>query len=392
MQDLYTILNVDRSASKDEINAAFKKLARKYHPDVNKDEGAIEKFKEISYAYDVLSNPEKRAEYDSGRMFGGGGGKDFHNTDSYIRFNFENLNLNDIFSAFGSNFFTFFGEQGREATETQTGIRRGSDIDVELEVTLEEASNKAVKEVSYNAMIQCNSCSGYGSSSGSSGHMTCSSCHGSGQMKYVNQTLFGEIITSNICSACKGKGVIIRNPCVSCNGAGVKKGKKRVNVTLPYGIRDSVRLKVKEKGNNGPANSKPGNLYILIKLLPHDYFAVEENDIISVLEVPYYMAVLGGKAKVRTLYEEIEILLKPVLKNYDRIKLKGYGMPIFNKNEEKKGDMYLNVELYVPETLTPEEKSAMEQLQKFSSLKAKQKKLHKKHSYFSRIRSFFTNG
>lgn len=390
MQDLYAILNIERSASQEDVNAAFKKMAKQYHPDVNKSPGAAEKFKEISYAYDVLSNPEKRAAYDNGSLFGGGEGKDFHDTDSYIRFNFENINFSDIFSAFGSNLFTFFGDGERAYTDIKSDVKRGSDIDLEMGVTLEEASNAVSKEVQYNALVTCDLCKGFGSMNGKSGYSRCDYCQGKGQTRNVNHTLFGEVITSNICSKCRGKGTIIQNPCSKCSGQGINKGKRKVTVTLPLGIRDSVRLKVKGKGNNGPAGGDAGNLYILVKILPHEYFVVDNNDIISLIEIPFHTAILGGKTKVKTLYGEREVNLKPMLKSGDRIRLSNYGMPIFN-NGKRRGDMYLNVEIVIPATMSTAEKKLVEELSKTLVDKPKQKQIQQKRSYFSRIRSFFAN-
>lgn len=344
MKDYYSILGVSRNATQEEIKEAYKRLAKKYHPDRNPgDKSAEEKFKEINEAYQVLGDPEKRKQYD--RMyeagfdpFGAGrwgtGGFNFDFSD------FNIPNFNDLFESIFEN------QTVRNVPEA------GEDIEVEKEVTLEDIYHGKELDVGYYRLHPCTVCGGKGYRAGKTG--VCGTCNGKGYVK-ASHGLFS---LKQTCPTCKGTGRW-GSFCSSCNEGRVQ-GYERISVKLPRGVRDGEKLRVQGKGNAGRFGGKPGDLYVKIKVLPHHLFEVEGSDIIYHLPISMFDAVLGSEVEVPTLDGRVSLKIPPGTDSGTRLRLKEKGLP--DRKTGRNGDMFVVIKITVPKNLTPEEKMALEKL------------------------------
>jgi len=342
-RDYYEVLGVSRDSSLSEIKKTYRKLARKYHPDVNNgDQSAEEKFKEISEAYAVLSNEEKRRQYD---QFG------------FSRNLFENFDPNSVFSEFGFGdvFNAFFGSSfggGFSASHRSGRQSRGSDINIDITCSFKESAFGVKKEVEYLANDICEVCSGKGSADEKEIE-TCSVCRGTGQVRSTRQTFIGSIITTSTCKNCQGTGKIIKDPCKKCGGNGYYRKKKRVKVDIPAGIHDGDRLRVVGKGNSSGIGSTSGDLFITVrvKLLPG--FKRVGDDVVSSIDISFAQAALGCKLVVETLDGEEEVIIKPGTQAGTKIVLKSRGM--VHLNGYRRGDHIIDVNVKIPTKLTHEE-------------------------------------
>jgi molecular chaperone DnaJ len=358
-RDYYEVLGVPKGASKDEIKKAYRKLAVQYHPDRNKgNKEAEEKFKEASEAYEVLSDDKKRQAYDQfgfagvegmGSGAGGGGAQDF----SSVFRDFE-----DIFGDFSGIFDSFFGGGGgRTRQSTRDRVQRGHDLRYDLEITFEEAVFGTKKEVTYTRNVSCSECNGSGAAKGSS-KKTCPTCGGSGQVRRSS----GFFSIASPCPTCQGEGYVVENPCDNCNGSGVVKKRQKVKVTIPAGIESGKRINIPEQGEAGPNGGPYGDLYVYIRVLPHEYFEREGNDLYCAIPLSITQATLGTEVYVQTLDEKrIKLKIPSGTQNGKVFRIKNEGVPYLH-NANRRGDLYIKVLVEVPKRLSPKAKEIMREL------------------------------
>ena len=345
-RDYYEVLGVSRESSLEEIKKEYRKLARQYHPDVNNGDGAsTERFKEISEAYAVLSNDDKRRQYDN---FG------FNNSL------FDNFDSESVFSEFGfGDIFNMFfggGNSSRASSKRQT---RGSHIETRLEISLKEAAFGIEKEVEYSCSDLCGVCSGTGSED-PNGIEKCKVCNGTGQIKYTRQTILGNMVTSSPCSNCQGSGEIVKNPCKKCSGKGYYKQKEKISVKIPAGIHNGDSIRVSGKGNSAGRGSIAGDLYVVISIASHPLFIRDENNIIAGLDISFTQAILGSRFEIDTIDGREEIVIEPGTQPNTRLVLKSRGM--VELNGYRRGDHIINVNVKIPTKLSREEIEILKKL------------------------------
>jgi len=358
MKDYYKILGVPRDASQEEIKKAFHRLAHKYHPHKGGDE---KKFKEINEAYQVLSDKEKRAQYDKfGRVFENGGG----GASSGFDFNWDwvgespdfgfNFGFNDFEDIFGDFFGFGMGKK------TKREIKKGADIKVTVEISLQEASKGKTEEISLSKMITCSRCQGKGAEPGSN-IKECFSCRGTGEVQEIKRTLLGSITRWTICPECKGEGTIPEKPCNVCKGEGRIKGKEKIEFFIPAGVDSNQLFKIKGKGNAGRRGGPAGDLYIRVLVKDHPVFERKGDDLYTSVYINFSQAALGDEIEVPTL-EGKKILLKiPAGTESGKIfKISGKGIPHFSGYG--KGDLYVEVLIKTPKRLTKKQKELLKKL------------------------------
>jgi molecular chaperone DnaJ len=342
-RDYYEILGLPRDCALSDIKREYRKLARKYHPDVNNgNPEAEEKFKEISEAYAVLSNEEKRRQYD---QFG------------FSRNLFDGFDFGSVFSefGFGDMFDTIFGTSfgsifsGRRKSSRKA---RGSDISIGVKISFKESAYGVKKEVEYDVDDICESCRGKGSTA-DDGIITCSECGGTGRVRIARQTFIGNIITTSTCSECGGSGEIIKDPCKKCRGKGYRTGKKKVKLDIPAGIHDGDSLRISGKGNSLGRDSINGDLFVTVRVTPHPGFKRAGDDILSGVDISFAQAALGCKMEVETLDGREEIKIKAGTQPNEKIILKSRGM--VQLNGYRRGDHIININVKIPTRLSKEE-------------------------------------
>ncbi len=354
--DYYEILGVTKSASQDEIKKAFHKLAHKYHPDKGGDE---KKFKEINEAYQVLSNAEKRQQYDQyGRTFdqnGGAGAGDFNWAWQNQNVNFDPEDLGDIFE----NFFSF-GGGGRRANRKD--IKKGKDIQVDIEIGLEETLQPINRKITLNKLITCTRCIGKGAEPGTK-VSECFSCRGAGQVQQVKRTILGSYTTFATCPECKGEGTKPEKPCNVCHGEGRTKGSEEITVTIPAGIDNNQAIEVEGKGEAGKKNGKAGNLYVRVYVKQHPVFGRKGDDIYMSREIAYSQAMLGDEIEIPTLEGKPLLLKVPQATESGKIlRVSEKGIPHFGGYG--RGNMYVELNIQVPKKLSKEQRKLLEDLKK----------------------------
>ena len=363
------MMGVPKNASDDEIKKAYRKLAKKYHPDLNPgDKEAEAKFKELNEAYEVLSDADKKARYDQfghagvDPNFGGGaGGSPFQG----------DFDFGDIFSSvFGGGFGGFGG--GRQ--QDPNAPRRGSDCEAYLEISFEEAAKGCKKSVSYTRVEDCPDCGGSGAKKGTS-PTTCSACGGSGRVRVNQRTPFGVVQTQRSCDKCKGKGKIIDSPCKSCSGSGKQRKQKTLEINVPAGVADNQMLKVSGQGNAGMNGGPAGDLLLSIRVKPHPIFERRGNDIWCELPITFTQAALGSDVTVPTLDGDVTYHVHEGTQPGDIFKLKNKGVE--NLGGRGRGDQFVRVTIEVPKNLSREQK---ELLQKFDD--SSTDKNYQKHKSF----------
>lgn len=366
MKDYYEILNVSKDASLDEIKAAYRKLAKKYHPDLNpNDKEAEQKFKEINEAYEVLSDPEKRRRYD---MFGEAG---VNGQGGYSQ---DFTGFGDIFDDIFDMFTGGFGRATHRARDY--GPVKGADLRYDLTLEFEEAVFGAEKEIQIRRSESCSTCNGTGVKPGSSKE-TCSKCNGSGEIRYAQRTPFGQFVRVATCDMCGGTGEIIKEKCVSCNGTGKVLKNKRIKVKIPAGVDTGSIISVKGEGEAGDRGGPPGDLYVYINVKPHKIFKRKGNDIFLTVPISFTEACLGAEIEVPTL-EGIEKFDLPAgTQTGEEFKLKNKGVP--NVRGFGRGDLYFKVKIQVPKKLTDRQKELLLELDKeFNNRKQEKKGFFKK--------------
>jgi len=354
-RDYYEVLGVSRNASKDEIKDAYRKLAMQYHPDRNKAPDAEEKFKEISEAYAVLSDNEKRQQYDT--LGHAGFDQRYTAEDIFRGADFESV-FRDIGFGFGDLFRTFFGG-GFGGGGFRERINRGQDLVYDLEITLEEAAKGTEKEIEVPRTEKCEVCNGSGASPGTSPR-TCPKCNGAGKVQHMRKSSFAMYVQVTPCSTCRGKGTIIDSPCKNCRGTGLVKKRRKISVRIPVGIDEGYQLRLRGEGEMAPNGGEPGDLYVLVHIAQHELFMREGDDLWHVLMISYSQAALGTELSVPTLDGPTTVQIRPGTQAGETIRLKGKGMPRFRGYG--KGDLLVRVGISVPEKLTPKQRALLEQL------------------------------
>lgn len=368
-RDYYEVLGVDRNASADEIKKAYRKKAIQYHPDKNPgDKAAEEKFKEAAEAYDVLSNTEKRARYDqfghAGVSGAAGNGGPFGGFSG-------GMSMDDIFSMFGDIFgghsgSGFGGFSGFGSGSSQQRRYRGTDLRVKVKLSLKEISTGVEKKFKLKKYIPCPHCHGSGAE-GNSSIETCPACKGSGTVIRNQQTILGTMQTRTTCPTCGGEGRIIKNKCKECAGEGIVYGEEIVTVKIPKGVAEGMQLSMSGKGNAGKHNGIPGDLLILINEEPDKELIRDENDLIYNLLLSFPTAALGGAVEIPTLDGKVKVKIEPGTQPGKVLRLRNKGLP--NVDGYDTGDLLVNVSVYIPETLTKDEKKAVEALDKSENFK-----------------------
>ena len=353
-KDYYEVLGVSKDASDADIKSAFRKLAKKYHPDICKEPDAEEKFKEVQEAYAVLSDPTKRKQYDQfghaafdnnggGSPFGAGG-FDFSGFD---------VDLDDILGNMFGGGFGFSGRGSRKSAKT-----RGSDVLYRMNLTFEEAVFGCKKDVKVDTNVACPDCNGLGGH----GESTCEVCHGSGTITSEQRTILGSFVSKTTCTNCGGSGKTFKSRCTTCSGKGKIRQNRTITVKIPSGIDNGNRLRIVGKGEAGSNGGDSGDLYLEFSVLEHDFFQRDGLDIYLSVPITITDAILGCKKDIRTLNSVVTLNIKPGTNTGDKQRIKGKG--IENSETGKCGDMYLIFEVVLPDKITREQKELFEKLQK----------------------------
>jgi molecular chaperone DnaJ len=362
-RDYYEILGVDKKAPLEEIKSAYRKLAMKYHPDRNKSPDAEEKFKEISEAYAVLSDQNKRQQYD----LYGHPGIDMRYTQEDI---FRGVDFEDIFRDFGLSGFGGFGRGGSIFDiffgGRREGPRRGSDILYELSIDLEDAAFGKTVELEVPRTETCDACGGSGAKPGTS-PKTCPACRGTGQVSRTQSTPFGRFMTTSTCGTCRGSGEIIDTPCASCHGSGTVQRRRRIEVKIPPGVYTGSRLRIAGEGEAGEKGAPPGDLYVEMNVRPHNIFTRHDNDLITEATISFTQAVLGDEIIVPTLDGKIKMRIPPGTQNGHVFRLKGKGVPSLHISG--KGDQLVRIKVEVPTKLTERQKQLLREFAEISGEK-----------------------
>jgi molecular chaperone DnaJ len=344
-RDYYEVLGIDRNATEGQIKEAFRKLAFKYHPDHNQDDGAEEKFKEINEAYEMLSDPEKRATYD---RFG-------HSGEGFFGHGFEGFGFDGV----GSIFDAFFG--GGTATATRQAPERGADLHRSTTITLEEAAFGVEKELNILRTEYCSVCQGTGSQPGSK-PSRCPNCNGSGQVRRVQQSIFGRFTNIATCPHCHGEGRIITEPCHQCRGTGKQKCQRSIMVKIPAGVDDGSRIRLSGEGDAGARGGSPGNLYLNLSIKEHEFFRRDGDDILYELPINFAQAALGAEVDVPTLWGNVKLKIPAGSQAEQVFQLKNKGVPHLRGRGQ--GDQLVKLVVVTPESLTKKQRQLFEELAK----------------------------
>ncbi len=380
-RDYYEVLGVNRSASPEELKKAYRKLALQYHPDKNPgDKEAEEKFKEAAEAYDILSNPDKKARYD---QFGHAG------VDGQQGFDGAGMSMDDIFSQFGDIFGSFFGgssgfrgfgggQQGRRKS-----VARGSNLRIKVKLTLEEIDKGTEKKIKVNKYVPCKTCNGTGSKNNT--FETCSTCHGSGVITQVTRTILGQMQTQSVCPQCGGEGRIIKDKCTDCHGDGIVKAEEIITVNIPAGVYDGMQLSMSGKGNAAPRGGINGDLIVLIEEIPHDQFERQESNLFHNTFITFSEAAMGAMVEVPTLHGKARIKIEQGTPSGKILRLKGKGLP--DINGYSRGDLLVSVNVWVPKNLTKEEREILEKLKSSPNFQPNPTK--QERGFFDKMKDLF---
>jgi molecular chaperone DnaJ len=355
-RDYYEVLGVQKGASKDQIKDAYRKLAMQFHPDRNKDAGAEEKFKEISEAYAVLSDDQKRQQYDNL----GHAGFDQRYTSEDI---FRGADFDSVFRDMGFSdlFRTLFGGGGFRGGGEYQERNRGQDLGIDVEITLDEAAKGTEKEVQVPRTERCEVCSGSGAKPGTTAK-TCPRCGGAGRIQTTQRSPFGTFVQVTSCPQCRGRGKIIETPCTNCGGSGLVRKKRKITVKIPPGIDDSYQLRLRGEGEMAANNGESGDLYVVVHVLPSNDFIREGDDLYRVEMLTYPQAALGAEISVPTLEGSTIVKIHPGTQAGEILRIKGKGMP--RLHGYGKGDLLVRIGIRVPEKLTSRQRELLEELSK----------------------------
>ncbi|ANH81103.1 molecular chaperone DnaJ [Niabella ginsenosidivorans] len=382
-RDYYEVLGVSKSATPEEIKKSYRKVAMQYHPDRNPgDKAAEEKFKEAAEAYEILSDADKRAQYDrfghagvsgNGRGFGGG------------------MNMDDIFSQFGDVFGddlfgSFFGGGSRSRGGQRARGVRGSNLRVKLKLNYEEIAKGITKNIKVKKYVTCTTCNGSGAKDRGS-VQTCTTCQGSGQVRKVQNTFLGQMQTVTTCPTCHGEGTTITAKCGNCKGEGRVYAEETITIEVPAGVQSGMQLNVSGKGNAGERGGMPGDLIVLIEEETHKELHREGLNVAYDLHISFTDAVFGTSLEVPTIDGRAKIKIPPGTQSGKIFRLKGKGFPNVHASYEK-GDQLIQVNVWTPQQLTEEEKAALERLSDSPNLKPQPEKTEK--GFFEKIRDLFS--
>ena len=373
-RDYYEVLGVGKDADEAALKKAYRELAKKYHPDVNPSEEAAEKFKEASEAYSVLSDPEKRKQYDQfghaafDQTAGGGPG-------GFGGFDFNSADMGDIF---GDLFGDFFGGRSRSSRSASDPMR-GANVRTSVRVTFEEAIFGCEKELNLNLKEICPKCHGTGAKPGTQPKM-CAKCGGKGRVVYTQQSLFGMMQNVQTCPVCGGKGKTITDKCPDCYGTGYVTKRKKIQVTIPAGIDDGMSLRNRGNGEPGVNGGERGDLLVEVRVGEHPIFKRQDKSIFSTVPISFAKAALGGTIKIRTVDGDVDYEVKPGTQTETRVTLKGKGVPDL-RNKNIRGDHYVTLVVQVPTKLTEEQKEALRKFDDAMTGKSSGEK--KKKGFFS---------
>lgn len=380
-RDYYEVLGVSKTASVEEIKKSYRKVAMQYHPDRNPgDKAAEEKFKEAAEAYEILSDTDKRSQYDrfghagvsgAGRGFGGG------------------MNMDDIFSQFGDVFGddifgSFFGGGRSRGAQRSRGVR-GSNLRVKLKLNYEEIAKGVTKNIKVKKYIVCNTCNGNGAKDKGS-LQTCKTCHGSGQVRRVQNTFLGQMQTVTTCPECNGEGTVVTSKCSTCKGSGRVYAEETITIDVPPGVQAGMQLSVSGRGNAGERGGAPGDLIVLIEEEAHEELQREGLNAVYELHISFTDAVFGTNIEVPTIDGRAKIKIPPGTQSGKIFRLKGKGFPNVHSAYEK-GDQLIHVSVWTPQNLNEEEKEALSKLSDSSNLKPQPGKTEK--SFFDKIKDLF---
>lgn len=389
MRDYYEILGVDRSAEQDTIKKAYRKQALKYHPDRNPEDATAEvKFKEAAEAYEVLSDPQNRARYDRFGHAGvrgngaGGPGPGFHD-------------INDIFSAFSDIFGgsgtifdeVFAGQRGRARRSRGHG-RAGSDLRLKLPLTLEEIAEGTEKKIKVRKFVTCEKCEGIGAENGEEGYAICQTCQGSGELRQVTRSVFGQFVNVQPCPVCFGEGRTIQHRCKDCGGEGRVKSEETITVNVPAGVLEGNYLTLRGAGNAGIRTGPPGDLRVEIEELPHEHFSREGLDIYHELYISFPEAALGTEVDVPTLKGRARLQIDPGVQSGKILRMRDRGIP--ELNGMRRGDEMVRVHVWTPLTLSDDERSLLQMLRNSPSFEPQPGKDDQRKSFFSKVKDVFT--
>ena len=349
-RDLYEVLGVERGASDAEIKRAFRKFAQQWHPDVNQEGEAQECFKEINDAYQILSDPERRARYDrfgrAGVDGAAGGGAGFEGFGGF----------SDIFDAF------FGGAAG--ATSARRGRPQpGYDLRYDLRISFEEAVRGTDKEIEFRSLQRCDTCSGSGAKPGTE-PVTCPQCEGRGEVRSVRQTMLGQMVNVSACPRCRGEGKIVETPCETCRGDGRLERKRTLRVTIPAGIDEGHQIRLTNEGELGPRGGPPGSLYVAVHVSPHPTLKRDGTELYYEAEVSIAQAALGTRITVPTVDGDEEVEIKPGTQPDTEIRLRGKGVPHLRRTS--RGDLHILVDVVVPTKLSKKQRELLEAFAKAS--------------------------
>lgn len=381
-KDFYEVLGVSKTATDDEIKKAYRKLAKKYHPDVNPDNKDAEaKFKEINDAYEVLGDAQKRSNYDQfgtadpSAGFGGFGGGGF---------NGAGFDFSGGFGGFGDIFETFFdgGFGGASAGARRATKKRGANIKISMEISFEEAVFGTSKTIELNRMEGCKKCNATGAKPGTEAK-TCGHCGGTGQVQVIQNTILGRIATSRPCDVCHGEGKVVDEPCPECKGSGTVRVKSKVKVDIPAGISDGQILSVRGQGQAAEKGGQSGDLYVTIKVKPHPIFTREQDNLVCDIPITFAQAALGDELEVPTLKGKVKFTLPEGTQTGTKFRLKGQGVK--NVNGYGTGDLYFTVKVEVPRKLNKDQK---EMLKKFNE-SCTEECYEKRKSFFDTMKELF---
>jgi len=383
-RDYYEILGVQKNASADEIKKAYRKVAMQFHPDRNPgDKAAEEKFKEAAEAYEVLSDADKKAQYDryghAGVSGNGRGG-----------FSGGGMNMDDIFSQFGDIFGddifgNFFGGTQRGRGNQRGRGTRGSNLRVKLKLTYEEIAKGVTKNIKVKKYVGCNTCGGSGAKDKGS-VQSCQTCGGSGQVRRVQNTFLGQMQTVTTCPTCNGEGTTITAKCPSCKGEGRLYGEETVSIEIPAGVQEGMQLNINGRGNAGERGGPPGDLIILIEEETHKELQREGLNAAYELHISFTDAVFGTQIEVPTIDGRAKIKIPPGTQSGKIFRLKGKGFPAVNSYE--KGDQLIHINVWTPQHLSPDERAALEKLSHSPNFKPHPDKNEK--GFFDKIREMFS--
>jgi molecular chaperone DnaJ len=388
-RDFYEILGVDRKSDDAALKKAYRKLAVQYHPDKNPgDKAAEEKFKEAAEAYEILSDPQKRALYDrhghqafEGGMPGGGG----------FRGGAGGMTMEDIFAQFGDifgdgEFGSFFGGRGGGGRSGRPTGQKGSNLRIKVALSLEEISTGVSKKIKVRKQITCNTCNGSGAKD--SGSMrTCTTCNGVGSVRRVTNTFLGQMATTEACPTCQGRGQMVTNKCGTCHGHGVVEGEETLDIDIPAGVEEGMNLQMRGRGNSGRFGGPAGDLIITIEEKPHDHLQRDGQNLIFELYLNFADATLGCSEEVVTIDGPVKIKIPAGTQSGKILRLKDKGLPTVQGAAYGRGDQLIHVNIWTPKKFSEEERVILEKLREAPNFKPQPGKSEK--TFFEKMRDYF---